>query len=394
MAIQDNILKQLAEKYKAGLCTAEEVEQIKAWYDDFEENGYPLPPAEEIDRASLEAAVQAIKVVAEQQNSSINVPRREALITPMRKTYRSTIRYAAAVALLICAFIGAYRYLKPQKLQPLLSQATKKDFAPGSNKAVLTLSNGKQIILNNARNGNLARQGSTAIHKSNNGLVAYYIGSGNYSAGIHVPDSFNTVTTPRGGEYQIILPDGTKVWLNSVSSIRFPVAFNGNRREVETTGEVYFEVAKDKRKPFIVTSGDQKVTVLGTHFNIMAYPDEDHMVTTLLEGSVKVTRGNQSKMIKPGEQALVNDGIKVVNADINDAVAWKNGVTSFNDADIKTIMRKVSRWYDVDVEYQGAVPDRLFTGALSRQSNLSALLKILALNHIQFAIAGNKLIVK
>ncbi|EHQ25926.1 FecR family protein [Mucilaginibacter paludis] len=397
MALQDDTLKQLAEKYKAGLCTADEIEQIRAWYDDFEANGYPLPPADEIDRASMEAAAKVIRLVAEQQSSraaAVGPVDEEALNTPVRKINSQVMRYAAAAAVLIFSAIGTYFYLKPAQQQHVLSQAAKKDFTPGGNKAVLTLSNGTTIVLNNARNGNLAQQGFTAVHKKSNGLLAYQVNPGDHQAGVVAPSGFNTITTPRGGQYQVILPDGTKVWLNSVSSIRFPVAFNGNSRQVETTGEVYFEVAKDKQKPFMVSSGGQMVTVLGTHFNIMAYADEYHIVTTLLEGSVKISKGNLSRIIKPGEQALVDEGITVSDADTNDAVAWKNGVTSFNEADIKTIMRKVSRWYDVDVEYQGPVSNRLFTGAISRQSNLSGLLKILALNHIQFSMDGNKLIVK
>jgi ferric-dicitrate binding protein FerR (iron transport regulator) len=396
MGIQHNKLKELAEKYQAGLCTAEELKQIRAWYDQFETNGYALPPEEEIERASKEAALFVIGRVKEQQNDrSLEQAHSPHISTVMsfRKSTSQFVRYAAAAILLIFMGIGAYYYLKPVKSPA--SFAAQKDITPGSNKAVLTLSNGRQIALNNARNGNLAQQGGTAVHKTGNGLVAYQVSTIPGSP-LHnnAATDFNTVTTPRGGQYQVILPDGTKAWLNSLSSIHFPVAFTGNERNVETTGEVYFEVVKDKLKPFRVSTAGQTVTVLGTHFNIMAYPDEPQIITTLLEGAVRIVKGGQSKTLKPGEQALVNKDVKVVSADTEDATAWKNGLTAFTDADLKAIMRKVSRWYDIDVEYQGQISDRTFTGAISRRSNLSALLKILALNHIQFSIENKKLIVK
>ena len=395
MGIQDQKLKELAERYKAGLCTAEEIRLIRQWYDEFETNGYELPPEEDIETASREAALAAIHRVAEIQNA----PGTPVVPLIRKREYRFIRRvrtYTAAAAILIVLSVGVFFYLKPHTPSVASTGTNKNDFAAGSDKAVLTLSNGRKIVLNTAKNGNLAQQGATAIHKTDSGLVAYQVNQQAPRTGESYADQYNTITTPRGGQYQVILPDGTKVWLNSVSSIRFPVAFTGSDRYVATTGEVYFEVAKDQHKPFIVTTAGQTVTVLGTHFNIMAYPDEDHIITTLLEGSVKIAKGRANRTIKPGEQALANDNdnIKVVAADTEDATAWKNGITSFTDADIKSIMRKVSRWYDIDVEYNGPVPDRSFTGSISRRSNLSGLLKILTLSHIQFSIDGKKLIVK
>jgi ferric-dicitrate binding protein FerR (iron transport regulator) len=389
MGIQDQKLKELAEKYKAGLCTAEEIRLIRQWYDAFETDGYELPPEEAIETASREAALAVIRRVAEMQNGPA-----KPVVPLISKRKNRFIRYAAAAVLLIVSSVGAYFYLKPGKRPVAVTRSTKNDFAAGTNKAVLTLSNGREIVLNTAKNGNLAQQGATEIHKTDSGLVAYQVDLKAAPPGESNASPFNTITTPRGGQYQVILPDGTKVWLNSVSSIRFPVAFTGSDRKVETTGEVYFEVTKDQRKPFIVNTAGQTVTVLGTHFNIMAYPDEATVVITLLEGSVKITKGKVNRTLRPGEQALVEDNIKVAAADTEDATAWKNGITSFTDADIKSIMRKVSRWYDIDVAYQGPVSDRLFNGAISRQSNLSGLLKILTLSHIQFSMEGKKLIVK
>lgn len=396
MGIQENKLKKLAENYHAGLCTPEELKKIRQWYDDFETNGYDLPPKAEIERASKEAALFVIaQVRAQQTDGTLEHGSSPEIVaaSPFRKnTFRFT-QYAAAAVFFLVVGIGTYYYLNPVKNSIVL--AARKDISPGSNKAILTLSNGSRIALNNAKNGTLAQQGSTAVHKNGNGLLAYQVST--ISSGpLHndVATGDNTVATPRGGQYQVIMPDGSRAWLNSLSSIRFPVAFKGKERHVETTGEVYFEVAKDQSKPFRVTTAGQTVTVLGTHFNIMAYADEPRIITTLLEGSVRIAKAGQSETLKPGQQSLVDKDIRIKVADTDDAVAWKNGLTSFTDADLKTIMRKVSRWYDIDVEYQGQMADRTFTGAISRKSNLSALLKILALNHIQFSINDRKLIVK
>lgn len=369
---------ELIDKYLAGKATREEQSLLEEYYKRLDKNNQSTLTPEQ------EQALQ--QIMLQNIRSEIhNVPS----ITPIKRVSYFT-RYAAAAVILIAFSIGTYIYFRSAK--PEITAATgKTDIAPGGNKAVLTLGNGRQITLEGAKNGNLAQQGATTVHKTDNSLVAYQAGTSDNDATVN---EFNTITTPRGGQYQVILPDGTHVWLNAASSIRFPVTFAGKVRNVETTGEVYFEVAKDAHKPFNVTSAGQTITVLGTHFNVMAYPEESSIVTTLLEGSVKITRNNVSKILKPGEQALVNQDIKITPADVDDAVAWKNGITSFNDADIKSIMRKVSRWYDVDVKYQGQVSDRLFTGSISRKSNLSVLLKILALNHIQFSVEGKQLIVK
>ncbi|NHA04267.1 DUF4974 domain-containing protein [Mucilaginibacter sp. HC2] len=369
---------ELIDKYLAGKATREEQNLLEEYYKRLDKNNQSTLTPEQ------EQALQ--QIMLQNIRSEIhNIPS----ITPIKRVSYFT-RYAAAAVILIAFSIGTYIYFRSAKPE-ITAAIGKTDIAPGGNKAVLTLGNGRQITLEGAKNGNLAQQGATTVHKTDNSLVAYQAGTSDNDATVN---EFNTITTPRGGQYQVILPDGTHVWLNAASSIRFPVTFAGKVRNVETTGEVYFEVAKDAHKPFNVTSAGQTITVLGTHFNVMAYPEESSIVTTLLEGSVKITRNNVSKILKPGEQALVNQDIKITPADVDDAVAWKNGITSFNDADIKSIMRKVSRWYDVDVKYQGQVSDRLFTGSISRKSNLSVLLKILALNHIQFSVEGKQLIVK
>jgi transmembrane sensor len=378
--MEKHLFFELIDKYLSGKATAEEQALLEEYYKRLDKNtSSNLTPEQEQTLQQL--MLQNIRMKMN------DVPP----VVPIRNI-NYFARYAAAAAIIIGFSIGAYLYIKPAKQAAPIALSIKNDIHPGSNKAMLTLSNGRQIALNDAGNGTLAQQGASSVHKTGNGIVAYQV-DGNDNNNTGAIDS-NTITTPRGGQYKVILPDGTRVWLNSVSSIRFPVAFAGKERKVTTTGEVYFEVTKDKHKPFIVASGGQTVTVLGTHFNVMAYAEEKKIVTTLLEGSVKIDDRHKSRAITPGQQAIVSTDIVVMPADTIDATAWKNGITSFTDADIKTIMRKVSRWYNVDVEYQGQLSDRRFTGGISRKSNLSSLLKILALNHIQFFMEGNKLIVK
>ena len=313
---------------------------------------------------------------------------------PVRKMSWWKVTAAAAVIMVIG---GTFIWFgkNGQKNKQMTATAPKKtvinDVMPGGNKAVLTLANGAQIILDSAADGILAKQGSAEVVKTANGQLSYKM-TGDQTAEV----LFNTMSTPRGGLYRLILPDGSKVWLNAVSSIRYPTAFTGRERRVEITGEVYFEVEKNARMPFIVTVKNMEVSVLGTHFNINAYQDEQDMKTTLLEGSVKVSNGRSHIVIKPGQQTQLsgNGAIKLVeDADLSEAVAWKDGRFEFKETDIKTIMRQIMRWYDVEVEYQGKVPDRYFTADISRTKSLSGVLKILKLSDIDFQLAGKKLIV-
>jgi ferric-dicitrate binding protein FerR (iron transport regulator) len=255
----------------------------------------------------------------------------------------------------------------------------------------LTLSDGSQVALNNAHNGTLASQGNVMINKNKDGQIVY-ANSGEDSALQN--DGYNTATTPRGGQFQLILSDGTKVWLNAASSIKYPVVFKGNERKVELTGEAYFEVAHNKKKPFKVISNGQTVEVLGTHFNINAYNNENAVRTTLLEGSVRVSTGDKNKVIKPGEQAQLKNGdFQIAAVDVNEVIAWKNGLFQFKDANIIDIMKQLSRWYDVDIKYEGSIPDRKFSGSISRNVNASQLLDILSFEKIHFRIEGKTIIV-
>ena len=313
------------------------------------------------------------------------------------KKFKHRISYWVKLAAAVLLFIlpGIY-FLKNNRPKPAALTALNKprpiDVQPGGNKAILTLGDGSHIVLDSARNGLLAHQGNTKVVKSAHGRIAY-----NTTANSTAAPIYNTMTTPRGGKYDLQLADGTKVWLNASSSITYPITFSGTERRVSITGEAYFEVAKNKAMPFkINVNGQEEVQVLGTHFNIMAYNDEAAIKTTLLEGSVRIVKNKLTGILKPGQQAqLSTDGKLSItdDADINAVMAWKNGQTFFVNEDIKTIMRQVSRWYDIDVEYQGDMPTRLFTGGISRESNLSVLLKILELNKIHFKMAGKRLIV-
>lgn len=329
-------------------------------------------------------------------------------VKPMYKTW-----WAAAAVLLVLA-TGSYflfrqdsnkEIVKTNKKQPVIEN----DIAPGGNKAILTLADGSEVVLDTATNGAITRQGGVTVIKLDGQLA--YNKEGNISNEVF----YNTITTPKGGQYQLILADGSKVWLNAASSLRFPTAFVGTERKVELTGEGYFEVAKplspkgEQRIPFIVKfnspSGHEgEVEVLGTHFNVNSYTDEENIKITLLEGSVKVmppsTKGGYA-ILKPGEQAQVSNsplgdgGIKVVdNVNVEEAVAWKNGKFIFQEIDIQSVMRQLARWYDVEVDYKGNLPDDEYIGVLSRTEKISAILNFLkATKTVSFSINGRKVTV-
>ncbi len=264
------------------------------------------------------------------------------------------------------------------------------DVLPGKKGAILTLSNGQQIILDSAANGKLATQGSTAI-LNKNGEIVYDV-KGNISKEI----LYNTMTTPRGRQYQLVLSDGTKVWLNSASSIRYPAAFAGNTRSVTISGEAYFEVAKDQHSPFVVNVNNMQVKVMGTHFNINAYDDEESVNTTLLEGSVKISAAGDEKILVPGQQSKFykTGHLQLVkNADLEEAVAWKNGVFHFNKADIQSVMRQIGRWYDLEINYEGEIPKDRFGGKLPMDAKVSQILGALEQTQVHFRIEGKKIVV-
>lgn len=296
---------------------------------------------------------------------------------------------AIAAAIVLFIFAGWWM-LDRQSPAVTASRLQKNDVPPGSNKAILSLADGTVVTLDSAGN-QVIRQGATTISQ-HNGQLLY--ASGNTNA---ATVSYNTLTTPRGGQFQVTLPDGSKVWLNAASSLRFPTAFTGGERRVEMTGEVYFEIAKNARKPFRVTVNDMTVEVLGTHFNVKAYTDEKTIATTLLEGSVQLTKGAEKVAIKPGEQAQWASGGKafvIGHPELDQVMAWKNGYFRFDGENIVDIMKQLSRWYDVDAVYAGNMTMKDYSAYISRNSNISEVLKMLELTEeVSFKIEGKKITV-
>ena len=341
------------------------------------------------------------------------LPAAQAPVRPLR-TNTPWIRWvAAAVVLLITGSTVYWFTTKNTAVKPAPVATTKTtipiDAAPGGNHATLTLSNGTVIMLDQAKEGDLAHQSGSKVVKSNNGQLVYYPAAAANSTSIE----YNTISTPRAGQYHIVLPDGTHVWLNAASSLRFPTAFSGKTREVELSGEGYFEVTHDKTKPFYVTRGNMQVEVLGTHFNINAYEDEDIIKTTLLEGSVKIgsrpsyakasageAKGKgESVVLKPGEQATVSQSsqtsypITVQTVDVQQVIAWKDGFFEFNNMPLPAIMRQISRWYDVDVDLDASYPDKRFGGRISRKLNLVNIISMLETYGVHFKMENKRLIV-
>lgn len=337
---------------------------------------------------------------------------------PTRLFYFGKRAAAAAVILLL---VGGTYFLLTRPPKPEMAKTGKPekgssfDILPGGNKAILTLSNGTRITLDSTASGQIAQQGNVSVQKSGTGQLAYQVLESKATAVL-----YNTLQTPRSGVYRLTLPDGSRVWLNAESSIKYPVYFAGRDREVEVSGEAYFEVAKDAAKPFkVAVHGKAVVDVLGTDFNINAYNDETAIKTTLLEGSVKVSigekanlpgvnggndrdRGQQAVILKPGQQAQlmvampssVVGRMKVVkDADIDQVIAWKNGFFNFNQVDLQAVMRQLARWYDVDVVYERDIPKIRFVGEMQRDLNLSDVLDVLKRTDVHFRIEGRKIIV-
>ncbi len=323
----------------------------------------------------------------------------EAVIDLHQHRSSTGIRWAAAAAILLLVTGITYFFVDMQSKKNTEQNVAKvhhikKDAPPGMDGAVLTTASGDQILLDSAANGVVASEKNSHVVKQGNQLI--YNGAGKT---MDDSASLNTLSTLKGRKFQLVLADGTKVWLDAASSITYPVAFTGKQRKVKVTGQLYFEVAKDKSKPFIVEAGETTVQVYGTHFNVNAYEDESTIKTTLLEGSVKISANNQSLMLEAGQQAVYgksNTGSIQLDTDINtDAViAWKNGLFQFDNADLPTVLRQLARWYDMQIVYKGKIPVREFDGKIERDLNLSQVLKLLEKVQVRFGIEGNKLIVQ
>jgi transmembrane sensor len=389
---KENFYK-LLDKYIAGEATKEEEQRLLNFYGSFKPSNKneELPDMKELKHKIFHKISENINVEVENESSF---------------SLFHLKSFSIAAMILVALSIGLYFYSNrtlPQEEQ-FAELNVKNDILPGNNKAVLTLADGSRISLDDAANGLLASQGNIAITKTDNGEIVYEKNTESKTRDLVSQSVTNTIQTPKGGKFQVRLPDGSKVWLNSASTLSYPTTFTGKERRVVLSGEAYFEIASNKNVPFRVISNGQIVEVLGTHFNINSYDDEDFTKTTLLEGSVRVILKSTSdvlgkaKMLKPGEQSLTNTkqaGIRIENADTEKAIAWKNGYFKFKNTPIQEIMREVERWYDVELIYEGNMPTDEFTGFISNDVNISAVLKILEQSGgVKFTVKGKKIKVK
>jgi transmembrane sensor len=383
-------LKALYTKYLLRQCTPEEVRKLM---EHFHLYGEQSPLAERIEseleeEEPLQEDSEDVKALLEENFIYIN--------RHISKKKDNSWYWPASIAasiLLICAF-GLYFYRgSDQKVHQATEIANIANVKPGGNRAQLTLSNGKTIDLDEAANGLLAQQSGISITKTTSGQLIY----GVKPADLNSKVAYNIISTPKGGQYQIILPDGSKVWLNSASALKFPTVFKDKERRVELHGEGYFEVAKNQNKPFIVQAAGTTVKVLGTHFNVMAYEDEKEVRTTLLEGAVQLKSKSASVILKPGQQGLLSEdarNIEIKNADLDAVMAWMNGYFVFDQANLPELMRQISRWYNLDVVYEGTIGEHEFVGKIKRSSSLSTVLKVLENGGLNFKLEGRTLIVK
>lgn len=311
-----------------------------------------------------------------------------------RSLWRKLTAAVSAAAILVIISLALFFYTAEKKL--LVDHRGLRlsgDVLPGGNHATLTLGNGEKIHLDHVNEGLLSQEGPVAISKSAKGILVFNFSKGKTPAASHL---MNTVTVPKGGQYQLILSDGTRVWLNSASALRFPSAFLSADRQVELQGEAYFEVAKVRKKPFKIQVQGQQIEVLGTHFNVKAYAEEAPAKTTLLEGSLRLSTASQSRLLKPGEQGqfMESGRINVTDdVDLSLETAWKNGLFKFDDAGLEEVMKQVSRWYNLDIHYEGKIPKKRFTGTVPRNVKVSEFLNMFSYTGLKFEINGNKLTV-
>ncbi len=372
----------LLQKYQEGTLSNEDKDKLEAWYLHKASNSN-----RQLSEYELEDSYEHLK-------SKLPLAQKAKVVSLWPR-----VAVAASVALLLGSGIFYFTKSEVKEEEKIQVVEKPKDIAPGGNKGILTLSNGKQIVLSDVSEKDIiAKEGEedeVTIKMDANGVITYVINP-NADSSKENANSFNTLSTPTGGQYNIVLADGTKVFLNAVSSIKYPTQFNGDERTVELEGEAYFEVAKDKSKPFIVKSDNQKIQVLGTHFNVHAYNNEAAIKTTLLEGSVAVAFRNQTAILKPGQQSNITENstkITVKEVDTEAAIAWTNGRFKFDNADLKSVMKQLERWYGIKVEYRGDVSDVRFNGGTFRNKNLSEVLKVLELSNIKFRVEGKTIIV-
>lgn len=366
-------MQDLLKRYLAGTCTPEERAQVELWYELLESG----------------------KAAADEEHQEEDLAEvRTRLVKSFRKKGK-LFRYpavAAAAAVLIIISIGTYFLFnsrpsgKIPKANKLLSSAA--DIAPGRNIAILRLDDGTEIALDDQSSGAIAKSGSNTIYKNAKGQLTY-VATESKEEEADSPVS-NSLKTPRGGQFQLTLPDGSKVWLNAASQLTYKISKTSSERLVELKGEAYFEVATDANRPFKVLSKGQVVEVLGTHFNVSSYDDDPSVKTTLAEGAVRIveTGGHRNVVLEPGQQATLDSSnrLSVAHVDVSDAIAWKNGKLNFNQSDIYAVARQLSRWYDVDVVFKDKAPNVRLSGEVYRNTNASRVLEILSFYNLNCKI--------
>ena len=375
---------ELAEKWLNGTITKEEAAEFSEWYDSTDDSILTIPPTYAGSEEELRKRILS------------NIKKNQKRPSPVFSLSLAKLA-VASVGVIICGasilyFLNRNHAPVHKNDLPVNSVVQRDTIIPGGNRAVLVLEDGTEVLLDTVGRGTIAENAHTKVTKLDDGELAYSSAAANEGS-----VSFNTLTTPKGGQYAITLVDGTRVWLNSASSIRFPTSFKGSERTVELTGEAYFEVARHHSMVFKVKVNDIEVKVLGTHFNIMAYNDEAAVNTTLLEGSVSINRQKEIVLLRPGQQAQIKASEKIgiiKNADIGQAIAWKNGIFNFNGSDIEATMRQIARWYDIEVIYEDKITEH-FNGSIPRNASIEKVLNMLEhTGVVHFNRQGRKIFVR
>ncbi|WP_353140104.1 FecR domain-containing protein [Pseudopedobacter sp.] len=370
--------REILKRYNEGSCSSEEREWVESWYLDM------------VDK-SQSADITDAEMLSAKDNIWKNIAKERPIEQNKGIKYS---RIVAAASVIVIVGFAYYFFNSEAQLKNNTAIENYAAITPGGNKAYLTLADGRKVNLTDLDSGMTITQEGIKVIKKSNGELVYEITDAVAPAAQEIIGN-NTIETPVGGQYQVLLPDGTKVWLNSSSSLQYPVKFSSNERKVTLTGEGYFEVKSDKTKPFKVVSENQTIEVLGTKFNVNTYKDEPAVRTTLLEGSVKVSLASETEILRPGEQAAIKgQQISIQKVDTEQAVAWYRGDFAFEGAELKNIMRQISRWYNVEVVYQGDVGDIKFGGSISRSKDIQEVLKVLSMTQgVNFKLEGRRVLV-
>lgn len=393
-------IQNLLDRYLSGACSAEEQLIVEKWLEQQQETSNEWSemdaPAKAAWMSQLHQDIQHTIHGSGMAATTRAIPANATRALPIYRRLLFRASVAAAVILLIAGVWWFERTPAHEEGATVHNSRPSNDVPPGGNRAILTLANGSTIALDSAANGSLAQQGNTTVLKTANGQLAYQIAASDKPQATRAA-TYNTLATPRGGQYRLVLPDGSKVWLNAASSIRYPTTFEGKERRVTITGEAYFEIKENAALPFVVATDNKgEIQVLGTQFNVNAYDDEPVVKTTLLEGAVQVKKEGTTLLLKPGEQAQLTktgDLTRMKDVDMEETIAWKNGKFSCKNMALEDILRQVARWYDVEIVYEDRITDR-YTASVARDVPVSSLLRYLELSEgVHFRIEGRKITV-